>query len=72
MNIKKFVYLNYTLHNSTNQTGFRINLDLKYTSAPDHNDTDIFHIYILRPYSIPHFDFLNNPAVLNLIVYLIT
>jgi len=63
MNVKKFVYLNYTLHNNTNQTGFRISLDLNYTISSTHNDIDVFHIYILRPYSIPHFDFLNNPAV---------
>ena len=58
-NINRFVFLNNTLSNSQ-ISGLNFSLTLNITFK---NLTNRFHIYLLKSDAIPHFDFINNPAV---------
>ena len=65
-NIKRFVYLNNTsTKNTTKKSGLNYSLTIKSTSNLT-QQTNRFHIYLIKSDAIPHFDFINNPAVTKL------
>lgn len=51
----RFAWSNYT----TNSSGFNYTLEVTYNS----NGDDTFHLYLIEPHLIPHFDMMSTPAI---------